>query len=55
MKGVLGDVLLYSFLGAMAVLVIMNSGNFAQAFGAVGNVYTQETTILTGSGYQRAK
>lgn len=55
MKSTLGDILLYSFLGAMAVLVIMNAGNFATAFGAVGSVYTQETQLLTGSGYQRAK
>lgn len=48
-------IIVYSFIGAMAVLIIMNASAFKTAFGAVGSVYTQETTILTGSGYQRAK
>lgn len=48
-------ILIYTFLGAMAVLIILNASSFKTAFGAVGSVYTQETQILTGSGYQRAK
>lgn len=48
-------IIVYSFLGAMAVLVIMNASSFSEAFKAVGGVYTQETSLLTGSGYQRAR
>jgi hypothetical protein len=55
MKQMAGDILLYSFIGAMGVLVIMNAPAFATAFNAVGNVYVKESTLLTGSGYQRAK
>jgi len=53
MEHMVGTIILYGFLGAMAVLVVMNANSFKTAIGAVGGIYTQETTILTGSGYKR--
>ena len=48
-------VVTYTFLGAMAVLVIMNAGNFATATGAVANLWVRETQVLSGAGYNGAK
>lgn len=48
-------VITYSFLGAMAVLVIMNAKNFATATGAVADLWVRETAVLSGSGYQGSK
>lgn len=51
MKGAL-DVIMWLIVASLIVLVIMNPGGFAKAVGSVGGVITQESTILTGSGYK---
>lgn len=43
--------LFYSFIGAMAVLVIMNPKGFATAAGAVTGPGLQWEKTLTGAGY----
>ena len=46
------DILMYTILAAMVVLVIMNAGSVASLIQTSGNLWVQETKILTGSGYQ---
>lgn len=55
MRQFFGDALLYGFIGVMGVLVIMNASSFATAAKPVFGFITSESTLLTGSGYQRAK
>jgi hypothetical protein len=47
------DIVLYTFLGAALVLIIMNASNFATAITAVGTVWANETTALSGKGYAK--
>lgn len=51
MKGAL-DVIMWLIVASLIVLVIMNPGGFSKAVSSVGGVVTQESTILTGSGYK---
>lgn len=51
----LGDIVLYGFIGLAGVLVIMNASSFATATTPVFNFVQNESKLLTGSGYQRAK
>ena len=48
----LGDIFTLIILGAVAVLVIKNPKGTASLMTSGGGVLTQETTILTGSGYK---
>jgi hypothetical protein len=41
----------FTFISAMAILVIMNADKFAVAGGAIGRVWVDETRALSGSGY----
>lgn len=52
MKGVL-DVIMWLIVASLVVLVIMNPQGFATDVAAIGNFTTNESTILTGSGYKR--
>ena len=47
------DIILYTFIGAALVLIVMNAGNAATVLSATGNIYTNETRILTGAGYNK--
>jgi len=53
-KGIL-DVVMWLIVGSLVVLIIMNPAGFAQDVGAVGGTVQGESTILTGSGYKKAK
>jgi hypothetical protein len=44
-------VILFGFLGSMAVLVIMHASNFADAVKPLGDIFTTETKLLSGNGY----
>lgn len=48
------DILMWTIVAAMAVLIIMNAGGASQLISTFGSFWTRETTILTGSGYKRA-
>ncbi len=46
----------YSFFGAMAVLLVMNAkAGTVPILGSLFSGWIKETTVLTGSGYKRAK
>ena len=47
--------LTYSFWGAMAVLLIMNAPNTISVGKMVFGGWAKETSLLTGSGYQKPK
>lgn len=49
------DIMLWTIIGAMAVLVVINAPKVAQLISTSGNIWLKETTILTGTGYQMAK
>jgi len=49
------DIVLWILVGSIFVLVIMNPGGFSQDVTSVGGFVTNESKILTGSGYQKAK
>jgi hypothetical protein len=53
-KGVL-DVVMWIIIGSLIVLIIMNPSGFAQDVGAVGGAVQGESSVLTGSGYKKAK
>lgn len=46
------DIMMYTVLAAMLVLVVMNAKNVAQLISTGGNLWLQETTMLTGTGYK---
>ena len=52
MKGLFGEIILWSVIGAALVLIIKNAGNFAVAVSSVGQVSDATLGILSGSGYQ---
>lgn len=47
----IGRIVTYTFLGAMAVLILTHGKSFATATGAVADLWTRETAVLSGSGY----
>ncbi len=49
------EIILYTFLGAAAVLIIMNPGGFTQDVGAVFKGLTNQTLALSGAGYASSK
>lgn len=49
------EIAMWIILGSALVLVIMNPSGFSQDVSAVGGFVTGESTILTGSGYKKAK
>lgn len=49
------DVLMYTILAAMVVLVIMNASSVATLLSTGGNLWVTETQVLTGTGYTKAK
>lgn len=49
------DILMWTIVAAMLVLIIMNAGGTAQIISTFFSGWTKETSILTGTGYQTAK
>lgn len=49
------DVLMYTILAAIIVLVVMNAKSVASLITSFGSFWTSETQILTGTGYKAAK
>jgi hypothetical protein len=49
------DVLMWTVVAAMVVLIVINASGVASLISSFGGFWTQETTILTGSGYKVAK
>ncbi len=49
------DLLMYTILAAIVVLVVMNAKNVAKLISTFGDFWLKETTVLTGSGYKTAK
>lgn len=52
MKGIVSEVIMWTVVGALLVLVIKNAGNFAVAVTSVGNVSNTTLGLLSGSNYQ---
>lgn len=48
------DVVMYTILAAMLVLVVMNAKEVSDLVSAGGKIWIQETKLLTGSGYKKA-
>ncbi len=48
------DILMYTILAAMLVLVVLNASNVAQLVSVSGNLWLKETAVLTGTGYKKA-
>lgn len=51
----LGQIVTFTFLGAALVLVMTHAKSFATATGAVADLWTRETAVLSGSGYVGAQ
>ena len=49
------DVIMYTILAAMVVLVVMNASGVANLLSTGGNLWVQETQVLTGTGYKKAR
>ncbi len=47
------DVIMYTILAAMVVLVVMNAQGVAQLLATGGNVWLNETAILTRGQYNK--
>ncbi len=47
------DILMYTVLAAMLVLIVLNARDEAGLLATGGKLWVQETTVLTGSGYKR--
>ncbi len=45
------EIVSWTIIAAILVLIIMNAGKFATAIGSVTSFWTTETTQFTGSGY----
>lgn len=41
----------WTIVAAIIVLIIMNAGNFAKAIGSITSFWTSETSMFTGSRY----
>lgn len=52
--GRLWDILMWTIVAAMLVLVIMNADNVAKLLAQGGDIWTKETSILTGTSYKKA-
>jgi hypothetical protein len=48
------DILMWTIVAAMAVLIVMNAGGVAQLIATFGAFWLQETTVLTGTAYKKA-
>lgn len=48
------DILLWTIIAAMAVLIVSNATGVAGLITSFGKFWTQETTILTGTNYRKA-
>ena len=48
------DVIMYTILAAMVVLVVMNASSVASLLSTGGKLWVQETQVLTGTGYKKA-
>lgn len=51
MGRVIMEIVAWTILAAIAVLVIMNASNFAKAISAPLSFWSSETSMFTGSGY----
>lgn len=49
-KGII-EVISWTILAALAVLVVMNASKVAQVVSSVGGFWSTETSMFTGSGY----
>lgn len=55
MGGRFFDILMWTIVGAMAVLIVINAKGVAGLISTFGDFWTRETGILTGSGYKLAR
>ena len=49
------DILMWTIIAAMAVLIVSNAKGVASLIGTFGDFWVRETTILTGTNYKLAK
>lgn len=49
------DILMWTIVAAMAVLIISNASGVASLISTFGDFWTRETTILTGTNYVKAQ
>lgn len=52
MSGRFFDLLMYTVLAAIIVLVVMNAPNVAKLISSFGGFWLGETQVLSGTGYQ---
>ena len=55
MKSSIMEIILWSFLGSMAVLIVTHAPGFAQAVTAVGGQVNSIDTTLTGANVKNAQ
>ena len=48
------DVIMYTILAAMVVLIVMNAGAVSGLLATGGKLWVQETQVLTGTAYKKA-
>jgi len=48
------DIVMWTIVAAIIVLVIMNAGKFQTAVGSISGFWLGETALITGSGYKAA-
>lgn len=48
------DILLWTIIAAMAVLIVSNASGVGGLITSFGNFWVSETTILTGTNYKKA-
>ena len=54
MGGRFFDILLWTIVAAMVVLIIINAQGAAQLLATFGQFWVNETSLLTGSNYKKA-
>ncbi len=48
------EIISWTIIAAILVLIIMNAGKFATAIGSISTFALGETSLITGSGYKAA-
>ncbi len=48
------EIISWTIIAAVLVLIIMNAGKFATAIGSISGFWLGETALITGSGYKAA-
>lgn len=47
----LGEIVGWTIIAAIVVLIVMNADNFKTAIGSLTSFWSSETSMFTGSGY----